>query len=221
MRIFHHERIGVLVDVRAETDFVTKNEKFRHLAHEIAMHIALLGGVFDPPHMGHLWIARQMLDFCGVDEVWFLPNYSQSAPAKGATPVEHRLAMTRLLELPCTRVSTIEIDNKLDGETIRLLPLLPKEHEFSFVIGSDQLAGFPKWLDWEKLLSAMPFWVFPRAGYPLEPLYNNMKAVAHESLIISNLSSTTIRDRARAGLPIAPFVPPLVAAYIQEHRLYK
>ncbi len=185
------------------------------------MRIALLGGVFDPPHNGHVTIAQQMLDFCGVDEVWFLPNFTQSAPTKPATAVEHRLAMTRLLALPHTRVSTIEIDNKLDGETIHLLPYLPKEHEFSFVIGSDQLAGLTKWLDWQKLLEVMPFWVFPRAGYPLEPWYNNMKVVEHESLIISNISSTIIRDRARAGFSIVPFVPPLVAAYIQEHRLYE
>ncbi len=191
------------------------------------MHIALLGGVFDPPHFGHLWMAQQMLDFCRVDEVWFLPNFTQSAPTKPATAVEHRLAMTRLLELPKTRVSTIEIDNKLDGETVHLLPYLPacaggpKEHEYYFVIGSDQLPGFTKWLDWKKLLEVMPFWVFPRAGYPLEPLYKNMKVVTHESLIVSNLSSTIVRDRARRGLSIAPFVPPLVAAYIQEHRLYE
>ncbi|MBI5619998.1 nicotinate (nicotinamide) nucleotide adenylyltransferase [Candidatus Gottesmanbacteria bacterium] len=185
------------------------------------MQVALLGGVFDPPHLGHVWMARQMLDFCGIDEVWFLPNYTQSAPAKGATPAEHRLAMTRLLKLEKTRISTLEIDNKLDGETVHLLPFLPKEHEFSFVIGSDQLSGFTKWLDWEKLLETMPFWVFPRAGYPIEPLYKNMTVVEHESLVISNISSTIIRDRVRQGLPITPFVPVAVAEYVQEHNLYK
>lgn len=195
------------------------------------MRIALLGGVFDPPHLGHVWMAQQMLDFtqhlsdgagfAPIDEVWFLPNYGQS-PAKGViASMEDRLAMTRLLNLPKTRVSTIEIDNKLDGETVHVLPYLPKEHDFSFVIGSDQLSGFTKWLDWEKLLAAMPFWVFPRAGYPLEPLYNNMKVVTHNSLVISNISSTIIRQRVRRGLSIDHLVPPTVAAYIQEHGLYK
>lgn len=183
--------------------------------------IALLGGVFDPPHLGHVWMAEQLLDFVGVDEVWFLPNYAQSAPVKDATPVAHRLAMTRLLESPRTRVSTIEIDNKLDGETVHILPYLPKKHEFSFVIGSDQLPGYSKWLDWEKLLASMPFWVFPRAGYPLEPLFHNMKAVEHEQLVVSNLSSTVIRDRAKRGLPIGSFVPRAVAEYIETHKLYK
>lgn len=185
------------------------------------MHIALLGGVFDPPHLGHVWMAQQMLDFAGVDEVWFLPNYAQSAPVKDATPVTHRLAMTRLLEAPRTRVSTIEIANKLDGETAHILPYLPKEHGFSFVIGSDQLSGFTKWLDWEKLLRAMPFWVFPRAGYPSEPLYHNMKVVEHDQLVVSNLSSTVIRDRVKASLPISPFVPTTVEDYIRHHGLYK
>ena len=116
------------------------------------MKIALLGGAFNPPHLGHVMIARQVLDFTDTEEVWFLPNYTQSAPTKSTTPVEHRLAMTRLLELPNTHVSTLEIDNKLDGETVHLLPYLSKEHEFSFVIGSDQLPGFTKWQDYEKLL---------------------------------------------------------------------
>ena len=78
------------------------------------MRIALLGGSFNPPHIGHVWMARQVLDFCGVDEVWLLPNYDQS-PSKDVAPVEHRLAMTRLLEGDKIRVSTIEVDNKLDG----------------------------------------------------------------------------------------------------------
>ncbi len=185
------------------------------------MKVALLGGVFDPPHMGHLWMAQQILDYCGIDEVWFLPNFTQSTPSKPATAVEHRLAMTKLLELPRTTVSTIELDNKLDGETVHLLPYLPKEHEFSFVIGSDQLPGFIKWLDYEKLLEAMPFLVFPRAGYPLEPIYSNMTVVAHESLIVSNCSSTIIRNRAKSGLSIAPFVPPAVDSYIKNHSLYR
>jgi nicotinate-nucleotide adenylyltransferase len=184
------------------------------------MHIALLGGSFNPAHNGHISVARQIVEFAFADEIWFLPNYGQSPP-KDVAAVADRLAMTRLLHVPKTRVSTIEIDNKLDGETIHLLPFLPREHTFSFVIGSDQLAGFTKWLGWEQLLKSMQFLVFPRAGHPNEPLYERMKVVNDKRLVLSSISSTQIRERVQNGLPIDALVPPAVARYIVDYRLYR
>ncbi|MBI5449631.1 nicotinate (nicotinamide) nucleotide adenylyltransferase [Candidatus Gottesmanbacteria bacterium] len=184
------------------------------------MNIALLGGSFNPPHIGHGWIARQVLDFCGADEVWLLPNYNQS-PSKDVASVPDRLTMTRLLEGDKIRVSTMEIDNKLDGETVHILPYLAKEHKFSFIIGSDQLAGFRKWQGWQKLLIALPFLVFPRPGYPAEPVEENMTVVESDHLVTANISSTIIRTRIAAGLPIGSFVPEAVEAYISKHGLYR
>ena len=183
------------------------------------MKIALLGGAFNPPHLGHIMIARQVLDFAACREVWFLPNFRQSPP-KPVAPVADRLAMTRLIEFSGTKVSTIEIDHKLDGQTINLLPHLPKEHEYLFVIGSDQLPAFHLWGDYQKLLEQMPFLVFPRYGYPNEPLYENMTTITHELLVGSNISSTKVRGRVRAGLSIREFVPGQVAEYIARHKLY-
>jgi nicotinate-nucleotide adenylyltransferase len=101
------------------------------------MKIALLGGSFNPPHLGHVLIARQVLDFGGVDEVWFLPNWGQSFEKPVASP-EDRLAMTQCIVMQKTKVSTIEIDHKLDGKTINLLPYLPPDNSYVFIIGSDQ-----------------------------------------------------------------------------------
>lgn len=184
------------------------------------MRVALLGGAFNPPHLGHLMIAQQVLDFTDTDEVWFLPNFAQSPP-KPVASVEDRLAMTKFLVLPRTHVSTIEIDNRLDGETVNILPHLPADHQFSFIIGSDQLPTFHLWQDWEKLLSQMPFFVFPRYGFPNEPLYKGMKVIADELLVGSNISSTKIRQRVARGLPVDQFVPQAVHAYIQERGLYR
>lgn len=184
------------------------------------MHVALLGGAFNPPHIGHLMMARQVLDFGGVDEVWFLPNYGQHPPKPNVASVEDRVAMTRLIVFPKTQVSTLEIDNKLDGNTIHLLPLLPKEHTYEFIIGADWLPSFQIWNQWEELLKRIPFLVFPRAGYPLTPLYKNMRVLTHELLITTDISATKIRNRVKAGLTIDQFVHPTVAQYITEHRLY-
>jgi nicotinate-nucleotide adenylyltransferase len=185
------------------------------------MKVALFGGVFNPPHLGHVLIAQQVLDFAGVGELWFIPNYGQHPPKAGVASVEDRLAMVRLLEIPKTRVSTLEIDNKLDGNTINLLPHLPKEHEYVFLIGSDQLPSFESWGNWKELLKSMRFLVFPRLGHPASPLHENMSVLEHELLITTDISSTKIRERVKAHLFIDQFVPNEVASYIADRGLYK
>ena len=166
-------------------------------------------------------MARQVLDFGGVDQVWFLPNYGQQPPKPNVASVKDRVAMAHLLVFAGTSVCTIETDNKLDGNTIHLLPLLPKEHTYEFVIGADWLPSFQIWNQWEELLKQIPFLVFPRAGYPLSPLYKNMRVLTHELLITTDISATKIRERVKEGLPIDQFVPPEVNVYIVNHGLYK
>jgi nicotinate-nucleotide adenylyltransferase len=189
------------------------------------MKIALLGGAYNPPHLGHILIARQVLDYAGVDELWFLPNYGQQylggkAPFKSTASVEDRLAMASLIRMEKTKVSTIEIDNQLDGQTINLLPHLSKENTYSFVIGSDWLPSFHMWNGWQELIKFMSFIVFPRNGFPTEPIYPNMQILTHADLVLSNISSTKIRNRVKAGLPIIELVPSGVGEYIDKHKLY-
>ncbi len=185
------------------------------------MKIGLLGGVFNPPHIGHLIVTQQVLDFTDLDEVWFLPSYGQHPTKPGVVPVGDRLAMTKFLKLPKTRVSTLEIDEKLDGNTINLIPLLPKEHTFTFIMGADWLPSFQLWGRWQELLAAMPFLVFPRNGYPNKPLYQNMTLLNHDLLMTSNISATKIRERIKNGLSIEQFVPAGVGEYIKKYGLYK
>ncbi len=183
------------------------------------MKVGLLGGTFDPPHIGHILIAKQVLDFGGVEEVWFLPNY-QHTFQKPAAPALDRLAMTRMISVPHTRVSTIEIDNKLSGQTIDVLPHLPTGNEYVFILGSDQLSSFHLWSRWQELIKKIPFLIFPRYGYPPEPLLENMTLLKDSSLIATDFSSTKVRERVKRGFSIDDFVPKGVGAYIKEHGLY-
>jgi len=186
------------------------------------MKVGLLGGVFNPPHIGHLLMARQVLDFAGFDEVWFLVSYGQHPPKPDVGSVDHRVAMTKMLTFPRAPISTLEIDHKLDGKTINLLPHLPKEHEYTFVMGTDWLPGFTeKWDRWRELVRRLPFLVFPRCGFPNGPLYENMKLLTHPLLMTSNISSTAVRQRIKQGLAIDEFVPAGVAEYLEKNGLYK
>lgn len=184
------------------------------------MKIGLLGGTFNPPHIGHILIAQQVLDFTDADEVWFLPNYGQHPPKRDVASVEDRLTMVKMISLPHARVSTLEIDRRLDGNTINLLPVLPKEHQFLFIIGSDWLPRFREWGNYKELLEKLPFLVFPRYGYPVKPLYTNMTVVSHPSLVTFDISCTKIRERVKRRLSIDSFVPKGVAEYIKEKGLY-
>ncbi len=190
------------------------------------MKIALLVGAFNPPHIGHIWIAQQVLDFTDVDEVWLVPNFGHKYyginPHKKTAPAADRLAMTRYLESPRIKVSTLEVDHETTGQTIELLPLLPKDHEFSFIIGSDQLPRFTEWHGYQELLAAMRFLVFPRLGHPVDPLQSGMQIVDHtEFLVTTDISSTKIRERVFSNLPIGDFVDPRVEQYIYDHGLYR
>lgn len=185
------------------------------------MKIGLLGGAFNPPHLAHLHMAAQALDFGGFDEVWFVPNYGQKPPKPGVASTEDRRAMTNMLVFPKTKISTLEIDHKLSGNTIELLPFLPKEHGYTFIMGADWLPTFHLWGRWQELVKKLPFLVFPRAGFPNEPLYENMTVLSHPLLMVNDISATKIRERVKQALPIDQFVPKGVAVYIKEHNLYK
>jgi nicotinate-nucleotide adenylyltransferase len=71
------------------------------------------------------------------------------------------------------------------------------------------------------LVKQIPFLVFPRYGYPSEPIYENMTVLGHKALIASNISSTKVRERIKMNLPIAAFVPQGIEEYIQKHKVYK
>lgn len=121
------------------------------------------------------------------------------------------------------KLETLEIDQKLSGETYEALQLLkasyPKQH-FSFLMGSDQLKSFKKWGSWRRLLQEMPFYIYPRAGYTNTIPFPNMTLLASPTQVITNISSTLIRGRIRQGLPIAHLVPSRVLKYLRIHKLY-
>jgi nicotinate-nucleotide adenylyltransferase len=133
--------------------------------------IALLGGSFNPPHVGHLMAAIYLRSTLGCDEVWLVPSYNHPF-GKPLEAFEDRVAMCEAMGSDVgswLKVSRAESLVGGEGRTIELLEwLLPKYPgtKFRWVIGSDILADLPKWKSWDRIQQLVTVTVLHRAGYP-------------------------------------------------------
>lgn len=188
------------------------------------MKIALFGGRFDPPHNGHLHIAREVLKSVpDIDEVWLVPaNTHPWRPIEASA--SDRLAMTKLLAEENIRVSDIDIRRGGETYTIDTINelLQTTSNTYVFICGADQLEDFAKWRAYQELEKKLHFVVFPRIGYDiLGVLPKNVTILAANDFIATDDSSTQIRERIKKGLSIADLVPEKVEKYILNKRLYR
>ncbi|PIY80668.1 MAG: nicotinate (nicotinamide) nucleotide adenylyltransferase [Candidatus Pacebacteria bacterium CG_4_10_14_0_8_um_filter_42_14] len=184
------------------------------------MNIALFGGAFDPPHEGHHLVATTILKEHKVDEVWFLPAREHPF-LKPLSSGKDRVAMLELILSPGLKIETFELETDGISYTYKTLVALQEkypDHNFSFVIGSDNLKSFDKWDEYEELVREFPFFVYPRPGFPMEPLFPNMTALSDETMVTA--SSTEVRERLARGESISELVEPVVEDYIRRQALY-
>jgi nicotinate-nucleotide adenylyltransferase len=188
------------------------------------MKIGILGGSFDPPHMGHYWITRQILEYRpDIDKILLVPAYKHQWKEIVASP-EDRLAMLKTLIGEKIEISTVELDRKGISYTIDTLKQVREETnaELYWIVGSDILSELDKWDKAEGLMQYANFLVFPRDPYLLpDALPKGFEAIRSPSLITSNISSTAIRRRIAENLPLTNFVPADIEAYIKTHTLYR
>lgn len=198
------------------------------------MKIAVLGGSFDPPHLGHTLIARQVLELLDIDKVWIMPVASHAFDKKVSSS-SLRFEMTEIIAEEKIIPSDFEIKMGGISRTINTLRKLKKENpddSFTFIIGSDQLYEFKKWDLWEDLIKEFGLIIFPREivqkhlkdlvlkSLDLDILPENIILLDHEDLILSNVSSSKIRKRVKDGKSIEYLVNKDVEKYILEKKLY-
>lgn len=186
------------------------------------MNIAVLGGRFDPPHIWHFWTAQQILENVkGLDQVWFMPDYSNAFKSIEALPSD-RIEMLHFLETGRLRLSTIAIAKETITYTIDIVRELVKDasNRYFWVVGSDALGEFSRWRDYQRLSRLIQFLVIPRKDYPIRNLPSGFVRV-EGNMLLSNVSSTLIRGRVKTGLTIAGLVFPEVEGYIRRMNLYR
>jgi len=180
------------------------------------MEVALLGGSFNPPHMGHALCASFARTALGAHEVWLLPAFRHPL-GKPLLAFEHRLHMCRLLAGQLGEwAKAMDTEAHLGGEgrTVDLLEHVVPRHpgkRFWWLMGSDTVGDLPLWKGFSRIQELAKVVVVHRLGYPLE-------GALGPGLVA--LSSTQVRQRLAGGDIPEGWLPTAVAGYIHAQQLY-
>jgi nicotinate-nucleotide adenylyltransferase len=191
-----------------------------------ATRIGILGGTFNPVHIGHLLMARDALEQAGLDAVELVPCHLP--PHKGGHDLEsarHRLRMLRLAVRGVTGLRVNDIELRRGGrsysvDTVSALRAARPGVTFYFIIGSDSLPELSKWRDYERLTGLCEFVVVTRPGYEAR-CPSGVRVAATVTGHVCDVSSTDIRKRIARGRGIHYLAPDAVRRYIERERLYR
>jgi nicotinate-nucleotide adenylyltransferase len=196
-------------------------------------HIGILGGTFNPPHMGHLVMAQEALDQLDLDRVMLMPVAVPPHKEAGQDPGgAARVELCRLAVAGDERldVSTLEVERggaSFTVDTLRELHDLEPEHDLTFIVGGDMAQSLPAWREPEAILRLARLAVAEREGVRrediarrLDPLHDGDRVVFFDMPRI-DVSSSGIRRRVAEGRPIRYLVPDAVAEAVAERGLYR
>ncbi|HJA65911.1 nicotinate-nucleotide adenylyltransferase [Lachnoclostridium sp. An169] len=198
--------------------------------------IGIMGGTFDPIHIGHLLLGEFAYEDFGLDEIWFLPNgnppHKDTEDTKQA--LGHRVEMIRqaIDGVPYFRLNLYEADIKDHSytyQTMREFNRIYPDYSFYFILGADSLFSIEKWMYFREIFPTCTILAAMRddkdacemrrqIGY-LKEKYGAEIELLQAPLL--EISSTTIRERAARDLSVRYMVPDTVAEYIRVHRLYQ
>lgn len=205
--------------------------------------LALLGGMFDPVHKGHVSAARFALQFLSVDRLSMIPCHLPNHKSVPSTSARHRLAMLKIATdaYPQIEIDSIELERDQVSYTVDTLKELGDEHSsMVFVMGVDAFNDLPQWHEWKMILELSHLLVLARPGSELakETLavlnfeqrrvesVQEMWANPHGKIIYCpeisyDVASTSIREKLAKGEDVTSELDESVIAYIYEHELYK
>jgi len=213
------------------------------------MHIAIMGGTFNPIHLGHLRVAEEAREYLNIDKVIFIPTFIPPHKNNGSLiSPEDRLEIARLAakDNPDFQVSDMEIKRGGRSYTVETLQTLQKEMpdvELSFIVGTDLFNEITMWCEYERLFELTNFIVVARRGYPVkkvdEILPNKLakqftydtakniyvhqkgKTIAYLATTLMDISASQIRQRIKEGRSVRYLMPHNVERYIFEKKLYR
>jgi nicotinate-nucleotide adenylyltransferase len=193
--------------------------------------IGVMGGTFDPIHLGHLLAAEEARWQFDLDRVVFVPAGRPWQKPVGVTPPEDRYLMTVLATAsnPAFTVSRLEIDHPGPTYTVDTLRRLRAEQtddtRLYFIIGADAVLQILSWKEPDQVLAQAEFIAATRPGFDLDRLVSQVPGATDRIHLMKipalAISASDIRARVARGAPIQYLVPDGVARYIHEHGLYQ
>ena len=195
--------------------------------------IGILGGTFDPPHIGHLILAEYTAESLGLDTVLFVPAGDQPFKPSTRTAIAHRLAMLRLAiqDNPQFAISRVDIDRPGPHLSADMIPLVQAQFpdaQLYFLMGGDNLRDFPTWTRPQDIYHFARLAVMRRSDEAVSadmhdtilPGLSARVDIVDTPLLSIWLSSTHVVERLQKGLSVRYLVPDAVLQYIHEHHLY-
>ncbi|MGY0391387.1 nicotinate (nicotinamide) nucleotide adenylyltransferase [Bizionia sp. KMM 8389] len=192
------------------------------------MKIGLYFGTFNPIHIGHLIIANQLAEQSDLDQIWLvvtpqspfkkkqslLDNYQRLEMVYRATEAYDKL-----------QPSDIEFSLPQPNYTVNTLVHLQEKHpnhEFSLIMGEDNLKSLHKWKNYQAILDNHDIYVYPRiSGGQIDTQFSDHKRIHHVAAPIMEISSTFIRNAIKNDINIKPMLPASVWTYIDEMGFYR
>ena len=187
--------------------------------------IGLFGGSFDPVHVGHLLVGQSAREELQLDRLFFiLAAQSPFKPGSNPTAAHQRLRMLRLALAGCGWCEVDDQEIRRGGisytiDTVRDYAARFPEAELFYLIGADHVSQLLKWRGAEELAKLALFVVIPRPGQPSTPLPEPFRGQQLVGFPFA-ASSSQIRQRVKARLPLEPLVPAAVAEMIRNNGLY-
>lgn len=192
--------------------------------------VGLMGGSFDPFHVGHRALAEGALKV--VDRLLVVPvgRAPHKREAGETTAFHHRVAMARLGVEGLARTEVLELEGRRSGPsyTVDTLDVLRSSHpagtRFLLLLGADMYQDLPNWKDWERLVSYVTLLVAARPGCDLDPPpeFEGLNVVVERLRApLCDVSSTQLRDDIAAGRAVGDHISPAVRAYLRDHVLYR
>jgi len=192
------------------------------------MKIGLYFGTFNPIHVGHLIIANHLAEHTDLEQIWMVVTPHNPLKQKSTLLDDyHRLHLVRLAteEYPKIKPSDIEFKLPQPNYTVNTLAHLMEkypQHEFSLIMGEDNLKSFHKWKNYEYILEHHDIYCYPRISEEAE----NLALKGHARIYpiaapIVEISSTFIREQIKANKNVRPLLPAEVWEYVDHNNFYK
>ncbi|MGM9634081.1 MAG: nicotinate (nicotinamide) nucleotide adenylyltransferase [Alloprevotella sp.] len=188
--------------------------------------VALFGGSFNPIHLGHLALAREVVRWGLADETWLMVSpHNPLKPSADLLDEILRFEMARIAtaDQPAVRASDFEFTLPRPSFTWRTLEALRLSHpdtQFALLVGADNWACFNRWAHYEEILQSTPIIIYPREGYEIEEINLPAGVTLLNPERLYPFSSTDIRRAFREGADVSRMLPPAVEAFIRRRGLY-